>query len=206
MLSPENTNTPNSQDAVSDSFENIFREERPRLWRLIRFRLNPGIRHHVDTEDILQDVFIEASRLYADYLNGNSLAPYLWLRQIALETLRDVHRTHMGTQQSATERESYSDLPPTDAASSPLVRLVAAVTTPSAVAIRQETKVIVDQALQRLNETDWEVIQLRQFEELTNSEVAEVLKISVTAASIRYVRALERLKDIVETLPDFRQD
>ncbi|MCH2211000.1 MAG: sigma-70 family RNA polymerase sigma factor [Fuerstiella sp.] len=194
-----------SQDTVSESFENIFREERQRLWRLVRFRMNPGVRHHLDTEDVLQDVFIEASRRYDDYLDGNGSAPYLWLRQIALEVLNNAHRTYTGAQQRSTERESYSDLPANDAASSPLLRLVAAVTTPSAVAIRQETKIIVDQALQKLNETDWEVIQLRQFEELTNSEVAEVLEISVTAASIRYVRALERLKDIVESLPDFSQ-
>ncbi len=53
---------------------------------------------------------------------------------------------------------------------------------------------------------DREVLALRHFEELTNSEVAEVLGIQQKAASIRYVRALRRLKDIMAELPGFRTD
>ena len=44
---------------------------------------------------------------------------------------------------------------------------------------------------------DREVIALRHFEELSNQETAEVLNIEPKAASIRYVRALKRLKEIL---------
>ena len=47
------------------------------------------------------------------------------------------------------------------------------------------------------------ILALRHFEELTNSEVAEVLGIQVKAASIRYVRALKRLQEILSQLPGF---
>ena len=47
---------------------------------------------------------------------------------------------------------------------------------------------------------DQEVIALRHFEGLTNVEAAQVLAISVTAASNRYVRALSRLKVILEEM------
>jgi RNA polymerase sigma-70 factor (ECF subfamily) len=50
---------------------------------------------------------------------------------------------------------------------------------------------------------DQEVLALRHFEELSNSEVAEVLGIQQKAASIRYVRALRRLKDILSQIPGF---
>ena len=53
---------------------------------------------------------------------------------------------------------------------------------------------------------DREVLALRHFEELTNSEVAEVLGIQQKAASIRYVRALKRLKDVVGKIPGFMDD
>ena len=46
---------------------------------------------------------------------------------------------------------------------------------------------------------DREVLALRHFEGLSNSEVALVLGLSKTAASNRYIRALERLKEILKS-------
>jgi RNA polymerase sigma-70 factor (ECF subfamily) len=43
---------------------------------------------------------------------------------------------------------------------------------------------------------DREVLALRHFEMLSNKETAAVLGITPDAASIRYVRAIRRLKDI----------
>ena len=54
-----------------------------------------------------------------------------------------------------------------------------------------------------LKPLDREVLVLRHFEELANSEVAEVLGIEQKAASIRYVRAIERLKAVMLRLLDF---
>jgi RNA polymerase sigma-70 factor (ECF subfamily) len=42
---------------------------------------------------------------------------------------------------------------------------------------------------------------LRHFEQLTNSEYARVLEISEAAATMRYLRALKRLKDVLVALP-----
>jgi RNA polymerase sigma-70 factor (ECF subfamily) len=48
---------------------------------------------------------------------------------------------------------------------------------------------------------DREVLALRHFEELSNGEVALVLGVSKTAASNRYIRALERLKEMLKVMP-----
>jgi RNA polymerase sigma-70 factor (ECF subfamily) len=53
---------------------------------------------------------------------------------------------------------------------------------------------------------DRDVLVLRHFEQLTNSEVAEVLGIQKKAASIRYVRALKRLRDQLSSLPSFSNE
>jgi RNA polymerase sigma-70 factor (ECF subfamily) len=55
-------------------------------------------------------------------------------------------------------------------------------------------------ALEAMNETDREVLALRHFEELSNVETAAVLGIEPAAASKRYVRALEKLRDIMDSL------
>jgi RNA polymerase sigma-70 factor (ECF subfamily) len=50
------------------------------------------------------------------------------------------------------------------------------------------------------------VLALRHFEQLTNSEIAQVLHISEGAASNRFVRALERLKNILASVSDLLDD
>ena len=48
---------------------------------------------------------------------------------------------------------------------------------------------------------DREILALRHFEELSNGEAAEVLGLSKTAANNRYIRALGRLRDLLEQVP-----
>jgi len=52
-----------------------------------------------------------------------------------------------------------------------------------------------------MNALDREIIALRHFEELSNSEVAQVLGLSKAAASNRYVRAMTRLQAVLERMP-----
>jgi RNA polymerase sigma-70 factor (ECF subfamily) len=48
---------------------------------------------------------------------------------------------------------------------------------------------------------DREILALRHFEQLNNSEVAHTLGINESTASSRYLRALKRLKDEVQNIP-----
>jgi len=68
---------------------------------------------------------------------------------------------------------------------------------PSGAVVRDEQWSIVRSALEKMAPLDQEVLAMRHFEELLNSEVADVLGIEQKAASIRYVRALRRLKIIL---------
>ncbi len=76
-------------------------------------------------------------------------------------------------------------------------QLMGNLTTPSQAAVREETKLQLEQALISMDEMDREVLALRHFEQLSNVEAAQVLDISASAASNRYVRAIKRLKDIL---------
>jgi RNA polymerase sigma-70 factor (ECF subfamily) len=70
-------------------------------------------------------------------------------------------------------------------------------------AVQAELRQQLEEALKSMQPIDREILALRHFEELTNSEIAEVLAISPAAASNRYVRALARLRDILSRLPGF---
>jgi RNA polymerase sigma-70 factor (ECF subfamily) len=61
----------------------------------------------------------------------------------------------------------------------------------------------LQEMLDAMEPADREVLSLRHFEELSNGEVAHVLGVSKTAASNRYVRALERLKEMLRRMSGF---
>ena len=71
--------------------------------------------------------------------------------------------------------------------------------TPAAAALRKEFQQRFYQALEQLEEDDREIILMRHVEQLSNSEVAQALKLSSPAAGMRHLRALRRLR---ETLGD----
>ncbi len=68
----------------------------------------------------------------------------------------------------------------------------------SIAAERQERKAKLEIALDEIEEIDREVLALRHFEQLSNAETASLLELSETAASNRYIRALKRLKSVLE--------
>jgi RNA polymerase sigma-70 factor (ECF subfamily) len=86
-----------------------------------------------------------------------------------------------------------------------MAELIGDFTSPSQVAQRVEFMSRLRAALDRLDPIDREVLALRHFEELSNQEVATLLGIQPAAASKRYVRALERLKDVLAQLPGFEE-
>ena len=75
--------------------------------------------------------------------------------------------------------------------------LVANGSSPSLALSRVEKISVLEKSLNKMEPLDREVIALRHFEELSNSEVAQVLDINIQAASKRYVRAIQRMKQIL---------
>lgn len=182
-----------SQQALSD----LFTQHRDRLERLIAFRLHPRLRSRVDPADILQEAFIEISRRMTDYLSRPEVSFYVWARQLTLQALIGVQRRHFSQRRDA-HQEAASPESGSDATCLSLAHAICAQnTTPSRAALRAEEIEQLHAALATMDQTDQEVLAMRHFEQLTNTEVAESLGLSVTAASNRYVRAMTRLTEIL---------
>jgi RNA polymerase sigma-70 factor (ECF subfamily) len=79
--------------------------------------------------------------------------------------------------------------------------LLGRLTTASQAAIRAETQLRVQEALNGMAPIDREVLILRHFEMLSNEETAQVLGLKPSAASNRHLRALKRLKEIMAQVP-----
>ncbi len=74
--------------------------------------------------------------------------------------------------------------------------------TPASQALeRMELAAKVESALASLEPIDREVLSLRHFEELSNGDTAAILGIEKSAASKRYLRALERLRMALAAIP-----
>ena len=185
----------------------LFARYRDRLRAMVRLRLNRRLQGRVDPSDVLQDAFLEISRGLADYLRAPTLPVFLWLRHITGQKLIMVHRQHLGAQMRDADKEVslYRGALPEASSVSLANQLLGRFTSVSQAAMRAELQIRVQEALAGMEPLDREVLALRHFEMLTNAETAEVLGIKKSAASNRYIRALERLKEMLAGLPEFAE-
>lgn len=188
------------RDDGEQALADAFAAHRDRYWHLVTFRMDRRLASRVDADDILQESFVNASTRLQHYLKQPTYSLFVWLRLIVAQTLVDAHRRHLGAAMRSAGREISLGGPrfPQSTCVSLAQQLAADQTTPSAIASRNELSDTLSIAIGKMPELDQETIALRHFEGLTNLETAEVLGISVTAASNRYVRALARLKTAIE--------
>ena len=186
----------------------VFSRARDRLWQIIHFRLAEPLRGRLGPDDVLQESFLAASQRLKHYASSPATSPFIWLRMIVNQTLIDLHRQHLGAQKRDAACEVAIDgLPYGQATSASVaIRLVGQFTSPSRAAVRADVLGLVQAAIEQMDPIDREVLALRHFEDLTNSEVAEALGIEQDAASIRYIRALRRLKTILAQVPDLGKE
>ena len=174
----------------------LLNEHREPLRRVIAVRLDPALARRVDASDVVQDVLIEAHRRLKEYLKNPTMPFALWLRQLAKDRMIDAHRFHRQAQRRNMDREQPTQTAPWSDASSVqlLAELIDPEKTPGSMAVQHELERKLHDALHVLDETDREIILLRHQEQLSNQDAASQLGLSEAAASMRYLRALRRLR------------
>lgn len=187
----------------AQAWQDVLTQHQTRLRRMVALRLDSRLKGRVDPSDVLQETYLAAAAGLADYLRTPTMPFYLWLRGIASNKLLQIHRYHLGTYRRDASRdvplESCERLHASSAALA--AGLLGRDTRPSEAVIRAEMRVRLHEALDLMDPIDREVLALRHFEQLTTPEVARVLDVSRAAAGKRYLRALERLKQILVGLP-----
>lgn len=177
----------------------LLESYRRRLARMVSLRMDPRLKGRFDTSDVLQEAFVEASQRLPRYLEDEPMPFFLWVRFLVGQKLLQFHRTHLGAEARAADREVSLSPPSTPSASTVSVADVwlAESGTPSQAVAADEEHARVREALESMNEIDREVLVLRHFEQLTNAEVARLLELTPQTASARYVRALTRIQSVV---------
>jgi len=194
-------------EAEASATDELWERYRPALRRMISLRLDQAVSRRVDASDVVQDVLIKASQRLSEYLRNPVLPFHLWLRQIARDHVIDAHRRHRVSARRTVDREqglyskrggaSFDDRSSLDLAA----QLRDSGLTPAAEALRNELQSRFHSVLVRLDDDDREIILLRHFEQLSNSEAAETLGLSEAAAGMRHLRALRRLRALLGETP-----
>jgi RNA polymerase sigma-70 factor (ECF subfamily) len=183
----------------------VYQEHRARLRQMVVLRLDRRLQGRIDPSDILQEAFLDVARRASEYASRPDMSFFLWLRMMTAQKLLEVHRRHLGTQQRDAGREVSLFQGPLPEVSSEFLasQLLGRFSSASHAAMRAEQQNKLEEILNGLEPIDREILTLRHFEELNNGEVAQLLGLTKSAASNRYVRALKRLKDQLASASSF---
>jgi RNA polymerase sigma-70 factor, ECF subfamily len=185
----------------------LFAGHRSRLKRMVRLRLSRRLQGRVDDSDVLQEACLDVARRLPEYAADPKVPFFLWVRHLTGLKLAEIHRRHLGTQGRDASREislHRGALPEADSVSL-AAQLLGQLTTPSQVAVRAELRLLVQDALAAMDPVDREVLALKHFEQLSVSEIAQVLGLSKAGAGSRYLRAIKRLREILSATPGFEE-
>ena len=143
-----------------------------------------------EAEDIAQETFLRAYRAFARFDPQRALRP--WLLSITANLARNRRRS-LGRYRAALSRFFQAN-----------ERVEPGIEERSD---RREENQAVWLAIQRLSETDRQVIYLRYFLELSVDEVAQTAGVASGTVKSRLHRSLKRLKDVIEQeSPEYRMD
>ncbi len=198
----------NVRDGKAVALEELMDRHRNSLRRMIQLRLDQRLMQRMDVSDVIQDVLIEANRRLTDYLNNPVIPFHLWIRQIAKDRIIDAHRRHRVSAKRSIDREQpQPGKGPFDQSSIELANQFRdQALTPAAAATQRELAQQIEAAVQMLRDNDREIILMRHYEQLNNQEIAQSLGLTEPAASMRYLRALKRLREIIEGMPALQKD
>jgi RNA polymerase sigma factor (sigma-70 family) len=159
------------QRGSREAFEELFARYREPLFGFFRRRLENRER----AEDLAQETFLAVIRATARYEPRALVRTYLY--GIALKLLAAERRKLSGKEQSA-EPEQEPAVPAVNDAS--------------------EKALWVQQALEKLDVAEREILMLREYEQLNYAEIAELLRLPVNTVRSRLFRSRMALRDHLE--------
>jgi RNA polymerase sigma-70 factor (ECF subfamily) len=160
----------------------ILRFEQPVYGMVSRLLENPA-----DAPDVVQEVFLKVFRNIASFRGDSALKT--WIYRIAVNEARNQQRwfgrhrgKEVGLEPASPDDHGYGDWLP-DPAPGPYEE-----------ALDHEVRTLVEEALKRMSVTYRTALVLREVEELSYEEIAEVLEVSLGTVKSRILRGREALR------------
>jgi RNA polymerase sigma-70 factor (ECF subfamily) len=171
-----------AQGGENRAFDELVRRYQDKVYRL-SYKI---LRHEDDAAEALQDAFLSAYRGLGNFKAESTFST--WLYRIAtnasLMKYRKRRDGHVSLDQSQSANEEAEPIQLADWAAQPPEELLTA-----------ETRQVMAEGVERLPEELRTVFVLRDIEELSNAEVAEILGLSVAAVKSRLHRGRIQLRE-----------
>lgn len=177
----------------------LLEECRRYLLVVANHELPPELRGKAGASDLVQQSFLEAQESFDRFHDNGQAALRAWLRQILIHNIANLKRHYCGTDKRQLGRElpfaegPFGEMFPEVAAPGP---------SPSSVAAAEERDDAIRRALAQLPDEYQRVVTWRCYERLPFEEVGLRLGRSAAAARKLWVRAVERLQELVDAAHD----
>ena len=169
------------------AFQTLVETHQARIHRLLsRFTRDPG-----ELEDLGQEVFVKVFRKLHTFQHDSAF--YTWLYRIAVNTATDYlgrqHRRRLHLVETDAELDAVRQHEKTAGSAAPL--------------LEEEVRRVTREVLATLPDKYRTILLLREFEDLSYTDMAEVLECSLGTVESRLFRARQRFKEALERLhPD----
>ena len=169
----------------------IHRFEQPVFSIVSRLAEDPG-----DSADVVQEVFLKVFRNIGSFRGESSLKT--WIYRIAVNEARNHHRwfgRHRAKEVGLepARQEDQQDWLPADSPD------------PFEITLEHEFREMLEEAFKRIGPSYRSALVLREVEELSYEEIAEVLEISVGTVKSRIMRGRESLRKHLTSLIEPRR-
>jgi RNA polymerase sigma-70 factor (ECF subfamily) len=168
------------------------------LKQLARTGIDVSLQGKADPSDLVQETFLKAHQHFGQFSGQGEAELTAWLRQIMTLNLADLDRRYHLAEGRRTCRECSLEQLLTESSQALDNLLAGAAVSPSESAQRREMSVVLANALAELSDEQREVIVLRSLQEQDWPKVARRMGRSAGAVRMRWVRALKRLRPLIE--------
>ena len=177
------------------SFEILVERYERRLFGLVRHYT----RSAVEVEDIVQDTFLKAFSRLETFQSSSAF--YTWLYRIAVNTILDFMKRQGRNPVQAVEDPEFVGRTATGASDATTERLSIR---PDARLEREEIAEITRSVMSELPEIFRTVLVMRELDQMTYQDIADVLQISIGTVESRLFRARARFKQrLLQLHPEF---
>ena len=195
------------QQGDREAFNLLFSRYYPRIKLLVKLHMLDRLKSWVEPDDVIQELYMEVFKNFHkfEYRDPNSF--YKWVVKVLGWKLKDFDkyffkaaRRRAGSTVSLQDRSPGSDTDSLEMGE----QLPAQVVTPAQEIIEKEGYQMLETALQKLPQKFHRVIRLRQFEQLSVKETAEIMEMTPGAVSVLFHRAQQRLHELLREMAYFQ--
>jgi RNA polymerase sigma-70 factor (ECF subfamily) len=175
---------------IEEAYEDLIVRYEQQLFGMV-YRL---LGNQTDAADVVQEVFLKIFRTIHSFREQSSLRT--WIYRIAVNEAHN-HRRWFA-------RHCRSDVSMEDEGTSPLAYTADPGRSPYEQALDSENRTLIERALARINPVFRTAVVLRDIQNLSYEEIAEILQVSLGTVKSRILRGREALRREITERPDQR--